>query len=236
MSFTFSYVNDSEVASGIDTDGFLSNLLQPLVYYITVRATSGSGQIVTSSSNGILIDVTPPILSLPIQHYDVSFSRTQPTVYQGNNHTISASWSFGDPESGIVEYSWAIGTTKFSEDIQMFTNVGLNTRAYNDSLNGVLIANTTYYVTVLARNGAGLSQVYSSVGITYLLIQLNQTMLDLLTVVQHVDVIHNVLLNGKVDTVFRSNRDDSVGVEWLGIPSDISTICKFKCHMFMYGI
>lgn len=227
VTITFSYDNDTDISSGIsESHHTLPDSLQPGIYYITVRATSGSSQRVESTSNGILIDITSPVLSLPIQHYDVTFSPTQPTSYQGNNHTISASWSFSDPESGIIEYQWAIGTTQYGDDIQPFTSVGLDTHVQNDNLEGDIVPNGVYYVSVSVKNGAGLSKVFTSDGVTYLHIELNRTMLDLLTIVQHVDFVSEITLNGKQQSVFRSNHDDSAGVEWTGIPPNISSVCE----------
>ena len=203
----------------------LPNELKPGTYYLTILATSASGQVSTSSSNGVLVDITPPVL-LSIKHYDVEFSLTQSTSYQGNNHTISASWNFDDPESGVIEYYWAIGTTPYGEEIQNFTFVGVNNYAENSNLDDVLVNNVTYYVTVLAKNGAGISQKSSSNGITFILIELNQTMLDLFVHVHHIGTFDNIILNGKSQQILRSESDNSATVEWSGIPDDISKTCK----------
>ena len=241
VSFTFTYLNDndsvlSSSGSAASNDDeyrlLLPHGLQANVYYITVRATSASGRVLASSSNGVLVDLTPPSLSLPILHYDVTFSPTQPTSYQGNNHTISASWGFRDDESGVTKYLWAIGTERFGEDIQEYTSVDLNNRAVSDDLE--LVPNTVYYVSVMAVNGAGLNSTYSSNGVTYLLIELNRTMLDLLMVVDHVDTIASIRLNGIEQTVFKSARDDSAGVEWTGTPPNISTVCKWETKISQY--
>ena len=203
-----------------------SIFLKPSTYYITVQATSASGQTITASSNGVLIDITPPTLSIPIRHYDVEFSPTQPSRYQGNNHTIATSWFFEDLESGIIEYLWAIGTTPYGIDIQQFTSVGLNTQAQNTNLEGLLNHNTTYYITVEAKNGAGLSRIVTSDGITYLDLELNKTELELIIKVDFVEAIENVKIDGENKTILRTNREDKAGVEWSGVPDDISKTCE----------
>lgn len=77
--------------------------------------------------------------------------------------TIYANWSgFSDPETGIAEYEWAIGTTPGGEDEMPFTSVGLSTSA---SEVGPFARGLTYYVTVRATNGAGLKSTATSDGI-----------------------------------------------------------------------
>ncbi len=61
-------------------------------------------------------------------------------------------------------YYWAIGSSPGSIDLQDFQYVGLNQTATNSSLEGLLHHNHTYYVTVIARNGAGLENVYEFEG------------------------------------------------------------------------
>jgi hypothetical protein len=219
-------INDTSSASGNDSSGAYPEYeaIKPGTYYITLMATTASGQTSLSSSNGVLIDDTPPVLSLPIRHYDVDFSLTQSTSYQGNNHTIAASWTFDDPESGIIEYQWAIGSVPFGKDIQGFESVGLDTRTINDALNGVLRPNGTYYVTVLAINGAGLSNESTSSGITYMLIHLNQTMLDLSVKVNYVQIINDVAIDGRTLQLLISDSIAGAGVQWRGVPNDISNI------------
>lgn len=68
--------------------------------------------------------------------------------------SISASWSSEDPESGIVEYQYAIGTTPGGTDILYWTSYGANTEAPIYGLN--LTEGQNYYLSVVAKNGAGL--------------------------------------------------------------------------------
>ena len=56
-------------------------------------------------------------------------------------------------------YEWAIGSSPGLTDLQEFQHVGLNQSNKNTNLEGHLFDNQTYYVTVIARNGAGLETV-----------------------------------------------------------------------------
>ena len=65
-------------------------------------------------------------------------------------------------------YHWAIGTSPGSTDIQNFEFVGLNQTNKNSNLEGRLFNNKTYFVTVIARNGAGLETTYEFDGNLYM--------------------------------------------------------------------
>ena len=204
----------------------LSDHFQPSVYYITVEAITASGQHITSSSNGVIIDTTPPEVVSSIEHFDVSFSTVIPTRFQGNNNTISARWLFRDLQSGIVEYLWAIGTRPFSMDVQNFESVGIATEAVKSNLSSVLQPNTTYYVTVIAINGAGVSSNATSGGITYVATELNRTELEALVRVEFTEVLSVAGENGIRLDILRTEREDRASVSWEGVAEDVEQTCE----------
>ncbi|XP_065840987.1 uncharacterized protein [Oscarella lobularis] len=123
-------------------------------YFVLVRCRNGVGLESTNSSNGIIIDTTPP---------DVGIVETLP--YQSSLGVVEAWWSeFSDSESPIDSYSWSIdGQSPMSQDVQPFVDMKLNEAASASNL--TLTAFKIYYVTVRAFNKAGLSSVKSSTGI-----------------------------------------------------------------------
>jgi len=81
-----------------------------------------------------------------------------------NTTRFHATWSSSDPESTIVEYQYAIGTSSGGDDVVNWTSVGIATGTTATGLS--LEPGQTYYVSVKAKNGQGLwSQVGSSDGI-----------------------------------------------------------------------
>ncbi|MDM7998888.1 MAG: PKD domain-containing protein [Dehalococcoidia bacterium] len=77
---------------------------------------------------------------------------------------LHAAWTCSDPESGIVEYQYAIGTTAGGTDVVNWTTVGTQTEVTRGGL--TLTWGATYYFSVKARNGQGLwSTTGSSNGI-----------------------------------------------------------------------
>ncbi|HLV41844.1 MAG TPA: T9SS type A sorting domain-containing protein [Brumimicrobium sp.] len=86
------------------------------------------------------------------------------TVYSS---TLEGNWgTANDPNSGITEYKVAIGTSSGSDDILGWTSNGTNTSISN-ALSG-LVFNQIYYITVKAKNGAGLTHTVSSDGQKYI--------------------------------------------------------------------
>ena len=60
----------------------------------------------------------------------------------------------------IQEYPWAIGTSIGGEEIQNFTSTGTFSSAQNSNLTGLLMNNSTYFVSVKCTNAAGLSTLW----------------------------------------------------------------------------
>jgi hypothetical protein len=95
---------------------------------------------------------------------------TTPIVTDDGKYTSSttwlhATWSSSDPESGITEYQYAIGTSSGGTDVVDWTSVGTATGVTKTGLS--LTQGTTYYFAVKAKNGQGLwSEVGTSDGIT----------------------------------------------------------------------
>ncbi len=135
------------------------SLASGTTYYVTVRATNGAGLQTTATSDGVAVDATAPVAGA------VNDGAGADIAFQGSTTTISANWSgFSDPEEGISGYEWAIGTTSGGTNVQGWTGVGLSTSATNSSL--TLTSGVTYYATVRATNGSGLTSTASSNGVT----------------------------------------------------------------------
>ena len=125
-------------------------------YYINVRARNTVGKAgLVGTSDGITVDTTPP--TVPVV--------TDEGAYTSSTRLLSATWSSGDPESGIAECFYAVGATPGGTDIRDWTSAGAQTSAVITSL--LMIDGSKYYISVKARNGAGAdSAVGTSDGIT----------------------------------------------------------------------
>jgi len=130
------------------TRGNLS--LVPGARYVSkIACTNGDGFSSTSSSNGVIVDTTPPSPGLV---HDGS-SLTSDVQFQSSTSAVEAAWEpFRDQESGVINYRWGIGTSPDFTDVMNFTDVGMATMVRKENL--TLTQGMRYYVTVEATNGA----------------------------------------------------------------------------------
>ena len=136
--------------------------LQPgKTYFVTVRARNTEGLQAEASSNGILIDTSPPLAGQVIasegspSHSNFSSSKQLRAIISG----------FSDQQSGIAKYEWAVCTSVGDICVQNFTNVRLVTNVSNPSLQ--LIDGQCYVIKVRATNHAGLSTTVVSAPVTF---------------------------------------------------------------------
>ena len=130
-----------------------------------------------------------------------------------------------DTESGVVDYQWGIGTSPNTTDIQPLVSVGVETSGINRDLLGVLKHNETYYVTVVAKNGAGLSASLTSDGVTYSASELNSTALEEVVEIEF-DRRLAVVGEGEIVVV---EQGDRAAIMWDGVSDDVEDICKQLC-------
>ncbi|XP_076085327.1 uncharacterized protein LOC143056126 [Mytilus galloprovincialis] len=110
----------------------------------------------TDKTTGIFLD------NISVQEVNLTTSATSGNVlghviYLHAWSSIHGTWSFADPESPIIDYTWAIGYSEGGTQIQPFRSVGLMNFAVNNNV--TLVHNTYIYVTTIATNAAGLRGV-----------------------------------------------------------------------------
>ncbi|KAJ7365982.1 hypothetical protein OS493_002724 [Desmophyllum pertusum] len=144
------------LTKAVESEGNLTQANLSLVpgarYISEITCTNADGFSSTSSSDGVIIDFTPPNAGLV---HDGS-SLLADVEYQSLTTLVEAVWNpFHDHESGIVEYRWGLGTTPDDTDTLNFTSVGRMTSGKAETL--LLTHGARYYVTVEATNGAGMT-------------------------------------------------------------------------------
>ncbi|XP_076086943.1 uncharacterized protein LOC143057517 [Mytilus galloprovincialis] len=157
-SFTLTNLNIAPYVMDLNETGHYYN--KTVIYYLTGRAVTGSGDSAVSSSSGFYIDITGPVFDLDIMlnspiYSDETRGEFQPVQFQASNSTIKAFWRCTDEESQIKENFWAIGKTPGGTELQEFQSVGLNVTGVNSSFEGILQHNHTYYVSIICVNGGG---------------------------------------------------------------------------------
>ena len=79
-------------------------------YFTTIRAKTGAGDILESSSNGVTVDTSPPEAQFTKVGETMTTNNPESVVYQREPETLAASWNVSDPESTV---SVVIGLSSF---------------------------------------------------------------------------------------------------------------------------
>ena len=105
----------------------------------TIADSTVSGFIHFKDISGPPPDATPP---------------TTPIVQLGDasSDAVVASWSSSDPESGIAEYQYCVGTSPGASNLVGWTSVGTST---GHAISGLDADSESEFLSVKARNGAG---------------------------------------------------------------------------------
>ena len=136
-------------------------LISSLQYVSTVTCENRDGFKSSKSSNGFIVDDSPPIAGKILDENGQAFGNQ----YQSSTSELNVRWTDAyDLESGIKEYSVAVGSGSNDDDIREFFSVGL-ARDVNIK-NLTLSSGLTYYITLQIVNKAGIMSRVSSNGIT----------------------------------------------------------------------
>ena len=138
-------------------------ILPKVRYHVTVKIVNGAGLKKTITSDGILLDTTPPTVA---SQYIKDGKSGKDKDFTVDRFAYSAHWeqAFSDGESGVVEYRAGLGTKPGLADVNAFYTVGLKT---NLTITGLILeSGRVYYVTVVCCNGVGMCVNASSNGLT----------------------------------------------------------------------
>ena len=149
-------------SAGLNTSVTVHGLsLSDGVYYVTVCAVNNAHLRSCLSSDGVLIDFTPP------SHGVVHDGIIEPDLkYQSSLSSMAANWEgVWDLESNIEKFEWSIGTNVNDKtSVQDFIDVGLSTHVKTKAILN-LSSGTKYYVHLKATNQAGSVRELASNGV-----------------------------------------------------------------------
>ena len=157
---------------GVTPDGFLSPAALDTIpedfrprlanYYSTVTAVNEVGLRTTSYSDGVRVDVEPPVVGVVL---DSSSEFVDDVSVQTSDTTLWASWlGFVEYQTSIVHFELSVGTTPGDNDVVDAVVVPASTTA--KVLHGLdLTTGTTYFVTVTAVDEAGWRSSNTSSGV-----------------------------------------------------------------------
>ncbi|XP_053381647.1 uncharacterized protein LOC123555884 isoform X2 [Mercenaria mercenaria] len=119
-------------------------------YYITVEACNRAGTCRSLSSDGVVLDNSPPVHGIVKVGSSVHHHKYLPT-----GDSVHISWyGFEDPQSGIDHYEYCLGTKPLLCNVLSFSSGLLQSGIIKTGLN--LTNEHKYYATVIAFNKAGL--------------------------------------------------------------------------------
>ncbi|MDD5545748.1 MAG: hypothetical protein PHO67_01115 [Candidatus Omnitrophica bacterium] len=124
--------------------------MKKIILITLILLFSFTGPLIPAKEEN-LADSTPP--SAPVINTD---KRTK------SLDMIVAHWKSEDPESGIAEYQYAIGTVPEGTDVLYWTSNGPNEDCYVYQVR--LEKNKNYYISVVAKNKAGLKSKVATAG------------------------------------------------------------------------
>ena len=81
-------------------------------YYTSVRAVTGAGGILESTSDGFVVDVTAPsvvVTSVAATTFNTTDSQAA-VLYQKEPESYTAAWQVNDQESGMADVRFHLGT------------------------------------------------------------------------------------------------------------------------------
>ena len=130
------------------------NLTNGLRYFSSVKCINNVGLQNTLSSDGIIIDSTPPVL----KYVYIGSKRYQDLPHIGLGSFVTANWKFKDFESNVIRYTVSIQNMQNNSQI-----VGPWERFGNQTYKNIYLTKNDlrhierYVLSVIAFNGAGLS-------------------------------------------------------------------------------
>lgn len=136
-------------------------IISGVKYMSTVECTNNDGFVISSSSDGITRDDSPPITG-QIYHGTKSVPNIQ---YQSSTDVLQVYWNNSkDQESGIKEYFVGVGSTPNDDNVRPFYSVGRATKTIISNV--TMTTGFKYYVTLEVVNNANLRSRISSSGVT----------------------------------------------------------------------
>ncbi|MED5266789.1 MAG: T9SS type A sorting domain-containing protein, partial [Candidatus Neomarinimicrobiota bacterium] len=188
--------------------GDSTHLNDGATYYVSVRAIDHAGnRSDVLISDGILIDLTPPLLGTIRDGLDVDIDFTQSTT------TLSANWlGFIDTVSNIVNYDVAFTDDTSRFDIISWDSVGLISNYTIDTLSS-LADQETYFFVIKATDLAGnISRAFSSDGVT----------------IDYGTPVSGIVYDGLTGDSDWTNSDSTFDISWSGFIDTVSGIVSYE--------
>ena len=137
-------------------------------YFTTLVVTNGAGLVSRSSSNGLTIDMTAPIVKkFSVTVFSLgdvlNITSNDDLLYSTNPWDFQATWeNIFDDESNITNSLFCVENISSSCNLIPWTNFDFQYFVLNGSFPNPLKAGALYYIKIRIENGAGLKTVMQS--------------------------------------------------------------------------
>ena len=141
------------------------NLTNGATYFVTVSAHDETGLVSSNTTNGVLVDATPPMAVFVSDADPTVGSTSQPVRSIADNTSVVISWQFEDPESGVAGYKVRLCAPLLPETACPldWTPVGASTERV-EIIAPPLLPGVRYVAEVDAMSTSGVSAVARSAG------------------------------------------------------------------------
>ena len=130
--------------------------------FVIVWATNGAGASVSTASNGVIVDTTPPTVVTPagfsmsqIGEISAQMPGLQPG-YQPFQSAVRAVWDYNDDQSAINHYIWSVRVQHDYQGHQPVEPTNMGDGIQGVKGNVLLYSGDEYFLYLSACNGAGL--------------------------------------------------------------------------------
>ncbi|XP_062588035.1 uncharacterized protein LOC134249704 [Saccostrea cucullata] len=213
LDLKFTVLSNDGLNTSVETE--IVNMTE---YYVNVKMVNFAGQPVSTITNPVIIDITPPVCEYIRCLDPVVTGMNTPTDKLGSNKSVGAYWLCEDNISGIKKYFVKVGTetsdkgNKEDENMIPQKDIGTVSKIRLDLDDDIFFENKkTYFVNLIVINGAGLATVYSC------------SISTMLTPPDVSDVDSNMMNSAMIDeetgTAFMDSLD-RFGVKWKNKKND----------------
>ena len=187
------FMNVGLVSSAASSNLLVTELQNGIVYYALVVAYNPLGiASEVASSDGVLIDSTPPTFSSPV--LDGAIPGTD-ADYSSDNSSLSVNWKCVDQDSGLSQAFIGFGTQPGIQDVGSYQAVLPYQTSF--TLQDVTLSQgIRYFATVKCRNKVGLQITASSNGLIF-----DSTPPSLKFVYDGLDIYHDASFSSLTSTI-----------------------------------
>ena len=132
-------------------------LQEGLQYFFTIEVTNGAGLKQTISSDGIVVDTSPPVIAGIYHGVERGENDVAQAMYQSDGENLSFYWDKPyDLESGILLVEWCAGTTRNSSNVVPWTLVNPEDTSVTHYLSKSVSPGTIVFIMLTVTNGVGM--------------------------------------------------------------------------------